>query len=108
MLHEVVIPFTFDTSPIEGMIAKVGEERIRQAIDEMVRKGVKDCLPKKYTYGRKTDDVDWSLAVKDCINEWLNEHTQEIIDEAVILLAAKGRNNKRWREVLDEIREEEE
>lgn len=107
MLHEVMIPFTFDTTPVESLVAETGEAEVKRAVEEIVEKGVKASLPKRYSYGRVNYDVDWNQLVKECINEWLNEHAQEIVDEAVILLAARGRSKKQWREMLAEIREEE-
>ena len=108
MRTEIVIPFAFDTAPIEKLLQEQGEAEVKSIIEKMVKEGVWAALPKKYTYGysNKEPEVDWKKFIEDRLHRWLDEHQQEIIDEAALLMAAKGGRNKAWREVLAEMRDE--
>lgn len=111
MIHDVTIPFSFDTTPIENQIANIGEQEVAKAIEATVREGIYSALPKKNGWYRdntpKSDDeIDWAWFMKDRFEKWLDLHTQEIVDEAAVLMAMRGGRKKAWREVLDELRAE--
>ena len=109
MRTEIVIPFAFDTAPIEKVIQNQGEQEVRRIIEDMVREGIKS---NGYAYMSGNDpklsvEIDWRKFVEDRFTRWLDEHTQEIIDEAALLMAAKGSRKKAWREVLAEVKADE-
>lgn len=112
MLHNVTIPFCFDTSPIEEQIANIGATEVGKAIGEVVRKGVFSVMPKKgyYGYGKShpasEDEIDWAGFVKSHFYEFMDEHKDEVIDEAALLLAMKASRKKSWRETLEELKAE--
>jgi predicted metal-dependent hydrolase len=110
MIHDVTIPFSFDTTPIEEQIAKIGEQEAKRVIREVVTEGIKSVMPMKYSYGYytkdKTDEVDWRKYISDYMDEWMREHAEEVVDEAALLLVAKASRKKAWREVLAEVKAE--
>lgn len=112
MIHDVTIPFCFDTSPIEAQIANIGEQEVAKVIDSVVRQGIAEALPRDYgynPYGNGKDGkpkVNWHRYVNDYMDKWMERHKQEVIDEAALLMAMRGSRKKAWREVLDELREE--
>lgn len=109
MIHNVTIPFSFDTGPIEDKIARVGEAEVSKAIGDSVTKAIEAHITSKYpkyTYGYShSDDVNWGRYLKDEVYSWLDEHATEIIDEAAILLASRAGRRKAWRELIAELRE---
>ena len=106
MRTEIVIPFTFDTSPMESFVQEQGLDEVKRVIREMAEDGVRGALPKRYiVYGTTEPSVDWKNYFDAHFTQWLNDHAEEIIDEAALLLAAKAGRKKAWREVLDEIKE---
>lgn len=115
MRTEFVIPFAFDTTPLEKVIQNQGEQEVKRIIEDMVREGVKDAMPKKsngYAYMSGNDpklsvEIDWRKFVENRFDRWLDQHQQEIIDEAALLMAAKGSRKKAWREVLAEVKADE-
>ncbi len=115
MVHEVTIPFSFDTSPIEAHMASIGEKEVARVIEELVRKGVREALPQKtqnsywdWNETKKEPEVNWAKFMEDSFHRWLEPHAQEIVDEAALLLAKRVERRKSWREALDELREERE
>ena len=114
MRTEFVIPFAFDTTPLEKVIQNQGEQEVRRIIEDMVREGVKNVMPKKsngYAYMSGNDpklsvEIDWRKFVEDRFTRWLDQHQQEIIDEAALLVAARAGRKKAWREVLAEVKED--
>lgn len=102
MKTEFLIPFEIDTSAIEAKLESEGYEEIVQRLTSTIRAKVESSLPKRY------GQVDWDRAAWQSISEFLDEHSEEIIDTAVLLLAQKVGNKKRWRDVLKEIKEERE
>lgn len=110
MIHDVTIPFSFDTSPIEEHIASIGEQEVGKIIEETVRKGIASVMPKRTSYGYyskdKLEEIDWRRFINDTFHEWLDANRQEIMDEAALLLAMKTSRKKAWREVLAELKEE--
>lgn len=111
MIHEVTIPFAFDTSPIENQIAAIGQSEVLKVVEKVIKQGVYKVLPKKpphYSYYEKVksdDDIDWSSLIRDMFSKWLDSHTQDIVDEASLLLAMKASRKKAWREILAELKE---
>lgn len=105
MRTEITIPFAFDTTPIEEMLQKHGEEEAMRILRKMVEDNVIKEVPKKRTYYGTTDEPDWHGLMEKCFVDWLNEHKEEVIDEAALLLAAKACRTKKWRELLTEIKE---
>lgn len=112
MIHDVTIPFSFDTSPIEAQVANIGEQEVAKIIDSVVRQGIADVLPTTYKYdryapnGHGRSEVNWHKYVNDYMDKWMERHAQEVVDEAALLMAMRGGRKKAWREVLEELREE--
>lgn len=107
MRTEVVIPFAFDTAPIEEMLQERGEKEVMRILADKVDAAVIANLPTKPDgYGYNAKQVpDWRRLLEDRFSRWLNEHQQEIVDEAALLLATRGGRKKAWREVLAEVKE---
>ena len=98
MKTEFLIPFEIDTTAVENKLNNA-------AYDEVVAKLTKkfeSSLPKKMYGG----GVDWSNALYTVLTKFLEDHSEEIIDTAVLMLAQKAGNRKRWRDVLKEIKED--
>lgn len=110
MRTEIVIPFTFDTTPIEAMLQEQGKQEVMRVIEKRVDDAVIETLPKKSSgYGYKPkekQEPDWRSFLENSFVRWLDEHSQEIVDEAALLLAARAGRKKAWREVLAEVKEE--
>ena len=112
MIHNVTIPFSFDTSPIEQQIAQIGQREVANAINAIVKESILTTLPKRSRYSYTTerpktyDEIDWSRVVIDRLNAFFESHSEEIIDEAALLLAKRASRKKSWREALDELKEE--
>lgn len=113
MIHDVTIPFVFDTSPIEAQIEAIGEKEVSKVIESVTKQGIYGIMPKKGGYGyysnqkpTNDDEVDWRKFIEDRFAKWLDSHAQEVIDEAALLLAARVGRKKAWREVLAELKEE--
>ena len=113
MRTEIVIPFAFDTAPLEKLLQEQGEAEVMRVIEKLVLDGVKAALPQttqSYYNGfqmqKKEPEIDWRKFMDNRFSRYLDEHHQEIIDEAALLLAAKAGRKKAWREVLAEIKEE--
>jgi hypothetical protein len=109
MRTEIVIPFAFDTAPIEKLLEEQGEAEVMRILSEKVDSAVIANLPMKNDgYGYNAKKVpDWRGFLENRFSRWLDEHTQEIIDEAALLMAAKGSRKKAWREVLAEVKADE-
>lgn len=111
MIHNVTVPFSFDTSPIEEKIAKIGEDRAEEVLEKVVRECISEVMPRAYRrngYGMKVerdDEINWHAFVNDRFDAWLEKYTQTIIDEAALLIAARATRRKAWRETLAELRE---
>lgn len=113
MIHEITIPFRFDTGPIEDRLREHGYEEIYRTLANRVEEALLACLNKKlnkYSYYSDTwkslSDVNWLALVTRCIDHFLEEHTEEIVDEAALLLVTRGSRKKKWREVLAELKDE--
>lgn len=110
MVHNVTIPFSFDTSPIERQIANIGEKEVLRIIQDVTMKGIFSVMPKKNGWYRdrpkNEDEIDWNGYIKDNISRWLSDNSQAIVDEAALLLAMRGSRKKAWREVLEELQAE--
>lgn len=113
MIHDVTIPFSFDTSPIEAQLASIGEREVGKVIESVTKQGIYGVMPKKGGYGyynsgkpKSDDEIDWRKFIEDRFAKWLDSHAQEVIDEAALLLAARVGRKKAWREVLAELKEE--
>lgn len=108
MRTEITIPFAFDTTPIETMMQDHGVEEAMKILRELVEKNAIEKIPKRYyySYTHNTNEPDWKAYMDDMTRDWLDDHMQEVIDEAALLLAAKAGRKKAWREVLAEIRSE--
>jgi hypothetical protein len=109
MRTEIVIPFAFDTAPIEKLLQEQGETEVMRILAEKVDAAVIANLPTKPDgYGYNTKQVpDWRGFLENRFTRWLDKHQQEIIDEAALLMAAKGSRKKAWREVLAEVKADE-
>lgn len=107
MRTEIVVPFAFDTAPIEERLREHGEEEVERLLRQLVHEHVIEALPKKSDYyGHKTKTPDWSGIMRNYVYDWLDDHTQEIVDEAAMLMAARAAQKKPWREVLKQLKEE--
>lgn len=108
MRTEITIPFAFDTTPIEAMLQNHGIEEAMKIIERMVSENVISQVPKERDYcGRiKPDKPDWKAYMDEKVDLWIDEHTEEIIDEAALLLAARAGRKAKWRDVLREFKEE--
>lgn len=100
MKTEFLIPFEIDTSVIEAKIESEGYDTVIKNLTDEFRRKSEASLPKRF------GQVDWERAAWDAIDKFVNSHADEIIDIAAELLARKVVNRKRWREVLDEMKEE--
>ena len=108
MKTEVIIPFAFDTTPIEERLQMHGEEEAMRVIKEVVEKGIDGVLPKRqigYGYNAKTE-VDWEVLVNDNIREWLDGHSQEIVELAALMVAARVGRTTAWKNILAEVKGE--
>lgn len=105
MRTEITVPFAFDTTPIEKMLQEHGREEAMRILERMVEENVIAQVPKKETYYGRTNDPDWQRLLTDRLKSWLDDHAEEIIDEAALLLAAKGGRRGRWRDFLKEVKE---
>lgn len=112
MIHDVTIPFSFDTSPIEKQIANIGEQEVMGLIREVTLNGIYSALPNKNDgYYRsntptKDSDINWKRYLDERMDKWLDQHKQEVIDEAAVLMAMRASRKKAWREVLEELKAE--
>lgn len=109
MRTEITIPFAFDTAPIEAMLQEHGTEEAMKVIERMVRESVISQVPKQenpWGYVDKEGKPDWKRYLDTRFDLWLDEHKEEIIDEAALLLAMKAGRKGRWRDVLREMKEE--
>lgn len=112
MIHDVTIPFIFDTSPIEAQVAEIGREEVAKVVDAVVKKGIADALPADYGYNPYGTDrkgnpkVNWKRYIDGFMDKWMERHAQDIIDEAAVLMAMRCGRKKAWREVLEELKAE--
>jgi len=108
MRTEITIPFAFDTTPIETMLQEHGTDEALKVIERMVKENVIPQVPKERDYyGRiKSDKLDWKAYMDERLDLWLGEHSEEIIDEAALLLASRAGRKAKWRDVLRELKEE--
>lgn len=109
MRTEIVIPFAFDTAPIEKLLQEQGEKEVMRILAEKVDAAVIANLPTKPDgYGYNAKQVpDWRGFLENRFNRWLDAHQQEIIDEAALLMAARAGRKKAWRDVMAEIKTDE-
>lgn len=110
MRTEIVIPFAFDTAPLEQLLQEQGEEEVMKILTKLVEENVVALIPKKrigYGY-HETTEPDWSEFLTIKFYKWLDDHAEDIIDEAALLLVQKGSRKKKWREVLAEVKSERE
>lgn len=112
MIHDVTIPFSFDTTPIENQIANIGAQEVKSIIREVTLNGIYSALPSKRNgyYNSltptKDSDINWKSYVDDRMYKWLDAHRQEIVDEAALLVAMRAGRTTQWRKVLDELKAE--
>lgn len=110
MRTEITVPFAIDTAPIEAKVQKDAEQIVEGIIADMVREGVEKVMPKTgggYDWGRNTKrepEIDWKSYINDRMARWLDEHEEQIVDEAALLLAQRAGRKKSYREVLAEIK----
>ena len=106
MRTEITIPFAFDTAPIEARLQERGTEEAMKIIERMVKDNVISQVPKVRDYYRGRDNPDWKAYMDEKVDLWMDEHAEEIIDEAALLLAARAGRKAKWRDVLREFKEE--
>jgi len=100
MKTEFLIPFEIDTSAIEAKLESEGYEDVVQRLTGTFLALVESTLPKRY------GQIDWDRVTWNAISKFLDEHAEEIIDTTVLLLAQKVGNRKRWRDVLQEVKDQ--
>lgn len=105
MKTEILIPFTFDTTPIEAKMGMLSEDEVAKKVDEIIEQKVAEQLPKKYDSWNSKGVTDWKSYLDNKFYEWLNDHAQDIIDEAAMLLATRGFRKKEWKQILKEVKE---
>lgn len=106
MRTEITVPFTFDTAPIEQKLQDIGASEVEGKVDELIRTHVDDILPKSGGTWMEKPKPDWGRYLNDRMHVFFDEHSQEIIDEAAMLLAMRASRRKQWREVMAEYKEE--
>ena len=112
MRTEFVIPFEFDSGPIERRLQESGYEEIVRGLTDECRAGLLAAMPSKSGYGyygdkaKSLSDINWRSIVSDRIDAVIREHIDEVVDEAAVLLAMRAGRKKAWRELLEEYREE--
>ena len=106
MRTEIVIPFAFDTTPIEQKLQDVGTSEVNRRVDELIEQKVYDSLPKVVRSWNGDTETDWKSYIDSRIDAYLDEHVSEVIETAAILMAARGSRRKAWKDVLAEYKEE--
>lgn len=112
MIHDVTIPFSFDTSPIEAQIANIGAQKVESIIREVTMNGIYSVMPSKrrnYYHANQPhndSDVDWKAYVDERMDAWVDSHREEIVDEAALLMAMRVSRSTKWREILKELKAE--
>lgn len=109
MIHDVTIPFSFDTTPIENQIANIGEQEVKNIIREVTLNGIYSAMPSKrarYLQPHNDGEVNWKAYVDERMYNWLTMHKQEVIDEAALLIAMRAGRTTQWRKVLEELKAE--
>lgn len=108
MRTEIVIPFAFDTTPLERRLQEHGEEEVDRLIQKYVLDNIVSCIPKKmrYSWEASSEEPDWKKYLEGVVRSYLDAYEQEIIDEAALLMAMRAGSKKRWREVLEDLRAE--
>lgn len=115
MNHEIMIPFNFDTSFIEKKLQDDGYSEVMNQLTKRAEEQMMKQLPTNGGYNRWNEKptekkIDWHKFFSDRMNRWfeawISEHSQEIIDEAALLMAKRGASRKAWRDVLAEYQDE--
>ena len=111
MRHEVMIPFEFNTDAVEAALAKMGEEQVTDMVRSIVGDAVDSAIAKEVPardvrYYGATSGPDWGKYIRDKMYKWMDDHSEEIIDEAALLMAARASRRKAWRDVLAEVKGE--
>ena len=106
MRTEIVIPFAFDTAPVERLLQEHGKDEVMKILREMGERNLVECVPEQEDYyGNGTGNPNWARLMRDCFKEWLDGHSEEIVDEAALMLAQRGSSKRKWRDVLKGIKE---
>lgn len=100
MRTEIVIPFALDTAPVEQRLEDEAFDIIVKRLEDEARKQINEKLPKRY--GKN----DWETYIAWQMRKFLDEHADEVVETAAILLAKKARDKRRWRQVLEEMKED--
>ena len=100
MRTEIVIPFAFDTAPIEQRLEDEAFDIVVKNIEAEFWKNINGKLPK--AYGK----IDWDAFIRMKMWQWFDNHADEVVEMASILLAKKARDKRQWRKVLEEMKED--
>lgn len=100
MRTEIVIPFAFDTAPIESRLEDEAFDIIVKRLEDEARQKINEKLPK--TYGK----INWESYIAWQMRAFLDDHADEVVETAALLLAKKARDKRQWRKVLEEMKEE--
>lgn len=107
MRSEFLIPFEFDTGPIERKLEESGYEEIWKGLVGQCEDGLLRAFPGTYyNQPRSIGEVDWRRFAEKAMEGMVAAHLQEVVDEAALLLAMRASRKKAWREVLEEYRAE--
>lgn len=107
MKTEVVIPFTFDTDPIEKNLELMGLKEIEKKVNEVIENGVLSALPTTpcNSYYNQKSHVDWKKYIDYRTDIFFENHSEEIIELSAVLLAQRANRKKTFKQVLAELKE---
>lgn len=98
MEHIIQFAVGVDDEAIRNRVVAAAEEQIIKDIEQQVR----DKLFSANYYGRHADEKsplsDYS---KNLINEFLEKHSEEIVDKTAVYLADKLSRTKKAKEILN-------
>lgn len=93
----VNIPLQIDEQRMEDVIARDYEGKVTEEIIKMVKTTLANRAEK--SYGNRVDD-GLRVLVEEQINQFLQEHKDDVIDNAAKLIADKLARSKRGKELL--------
>lgn len=116
MQHVINIAFDFDDRSISDYVERHAKDDIRDtAVAEIMDQIRKSGLPTRpypasRALGAKGPSVDWHAVVQDRVDHeidlFLDDHAQDVIDEAALLVARRVERRKSWRETLADVHAE--
>jgi TolB-like protein len=104
MEHIIQFGVTIDDKKIEERVMDGAE---RQIIDGLKREIGNTILARHSAYGYKYDSTTLTTVGEQLVSEWLNEHSEEIVELAAAKVADKVSRTKAWKEKFGETLKEE-